>query len=235
MSSATGQPTRLAILAAGDGEMVDRLRRVLPDADLAVTALSTLVGQTLSLHPRVVVCAAEDPARGLLALRQLRTARCDARLLFISSSEAVSERLGAIELGVDDVLTLPVSDAELRGRIELLRRRRRPAGPRRLSVGDGLELDLDRGELLRQGDWVHLRPKEAQLLELFARAPGRVMSRRHILDRVWGHGHVGDPRTVDVHVRWLRSKIEPDPQEPVRLLTVRGVGYRLEPSPLTER
>ena len=72
-------------------------------------------------------------------------------------------------------------------------------------------------------------------MELFARAPGRVLTRGHILERVWGPEHRGDPRTVDVHVRWLRSKIEPDPHDPVWLLTVRGVGYRLEPGPLTER
>ena len=102
-------------------------------------------------------------------------------------------------------------------------------------MGDGVELDLDRRELLRDDRWIHLRPKEAQLLELFARNPGRTLAREHILERVWGAGHDGDPRTVDVHVRWLRDKIEPDPHVPTRLLTVRGRGYRLEPGPLTER
>ena len=94
-----------------------------------------------------------------------------------------------------------------------------------------LELDLERRELLRDGAWVHLRPKEARLLELFARMPGRVLTRHHILERVWGPDHDGDPRTVDVHVRWLRSKIEPDPHAPVWLVTIRGVGYRLEQGP----
>jgi DNA-binding response OmpR family regulator len=98
-----------------------------------------------------------------------------------------------------------------------------------------MELDLGRQALWRDGTWVHLRPKEARLLELFARSPGRVHSRAQILERVWGPAHAGDPRTVDVHVRWLRAKIERDPHAPTRLLTVRGVGYRLEPPPLTER
>ncbi len=79
-----------------------------------------------------------------------------------------------------------------------------------------------------------MRPKEFSLLALLARNPGRVYTRRQLLDRVWGPGTSSDPRTVDVHVRWLRSKIEPDPGRPIHLVTVRGIGYRLDPlEPLT--
>ncbi len=81
----------------------------------------------------------------------------------------------------------------------------------------------------RSGTLVHLRPKEFQLLSVLASHPGRAYTRRQLLDQVWGTGHDGDPRTVDVHVRWLRSKIEPRPEAPVHLVTVRGVGYRLDP------
>jgi DNA-binding response OmpR family regulator len=77
---------------------------------------------------------------------------------------------------------------------------------------------------------VHLRPKEFGLLAMLAGHPGRAWTRRQLMDRVWGPGHAGESRTVDVHVRWLRSKIEPDPAHPVRLVTVRGVGYRLDGS-----
>jgi DNA-binding response OmpR family regulator len=140
--------------------------------------------------------------------------------------------LTALEAGVDEVLSEPMSRSELAARLRILLRRSRQARRTRLRIGERLELDLERRELLRDGTWVHLRPKEARLLELFARSPGRVLTRSHILERVWGPDHEGDPRTVDVHVRWLRSKIEPDPHHPVWLVTVRDVGYRLEPGPL---
>ncbi|MEX1335685.1 MAG: response regulator transcription factor, partial [Candidatus Limnocylindrales bacterium] len=162
-------------------------------------------------------------------------ARAEARLLFVTPPEAEAERLAALEAGVDEIATRPISISELAGRVRLLLQRARPVRRSRLPVGDGLELDLDRRQLLRGDEWIHLRPKEAKLLELFARSPGRVLTRDHILERVWGPNHDGDPRTVDVHVRWLRAKVEPDPHEPVWLLTVRGVGYRLETLPLTER
>ncbi len=90
-------------------------------------------------------------------------------------------------------------------------------------------MDPTAHEVRRDGALVHLRPKEFQLLSLLAANPGRAYSRRQMLDRVWGHDHDGDPRTVDVHIRWLRSKIEARPERPVHLVTVRGVGYRLDP------
>jgi len=74
-------------------------------------------------------------------------------------------------------------------------------------------------------------PSEGELLAMLAAHPGRAYSRRQLLDRVWGHDHEGDPRTVDVHVRWLRSKLEPRPEAPIHIVTVRGVGYRLDPEP----
>ena len=96
-------------------------------------------------------------------------------------------------------------------------------------VSSDTELDLAAHEVRRGGTLVHLRPKEFQLLSVLASHPGRAYTRRQLLDRVWGPGHDGDPRTVDVHIRWLRSKIEPRPEAPVHLVTVRGVGYRLDP------
>jgi DNA-binding response OmpR family regulator len=96
-------------------------------------------------------------------------------------------------------------------------------------VADGLELDLVGHELRRGSEVVHLRPKEYGLLALLAAHPGRAYSRRELLDRVWGPDHTGGMRTVDVHVRWLRSKIEPVSDRPVHLVTVRGIGYRLDP------
>ena len=95
-------------------------------------------------------------------------------------------------------------------------------------VFDDLTIDLGRREVLLQDEPVHLKPKEFDLLEFLARHRGMVLSRSQILEQVWGWDYIGDTRTVDVHVRWLREKIEPEPANPVRIVTVRGVGYRFE-------
>jgi DNA-binding response OmpR family regulator len=213
-------------------------RRLLADADgleLAAVRPTEAGERALELRPAVFAWLGPDATEGLAVMRMLRGARSSARTLYLTPRSAESERLAALAAGVDEVLSKPISRSELVGRLRLLLRRARPVGRSRLPIGHDLELDLDRQELWRDGAWVHLRPKEAHLLELFARAPGRVLSREHILEHVWGPDHVGDPRTVDVHVRWLRAKIEPRPHAPVCLLTVRGVGSRLEPGPLTER
>lgn len=207
-------------------------RRLLADADgmeLAAVRPAEAGERALELRPAVFAWLGTDAAEGLDVMRRLRVVRSSTRTLYLTPRSAESERLAALEAGVDDVVSEPITRSELAGRLRLLLRRARPTIRSRLPIGHHLELDLDRHELWRDGVWVHLRPKEARLLELFARAPGRVLSREHILEHVWGPDHVGDPRTVDVHVRWLRAKLEPRPHAPVCLLTVRGVGYRLEP------
>ncbi|MBC7261861.1 MAG: response regulator transcription factor, partial [Chloroflexi bacterium] len=98
---------------------------------------------------------------------------------------------------------------------------------KKLVFGD-LVLDLTRGELRREGKPVSLTPKEYELFAFLARNRGRVLSRDLILERVWGWDFAGGTRTVDVHIRWLREKIEPDPAHPTRIITVRGLGYRFE-------
>lgn len=97
-----------------------------------------------------------------------------------------------------------------------------------IELGEGMELDLLAHELRRHGATVHLRPKEYGLLALLATHPGRAYTRRQLLDRVWGAGHAGGQRTVDVHVRWLRAKLEDGSTSARRIVTVRGVGYRLD-------
>ena len=153
--------------------------------------------------------------------------------IHLSASSNVPARLAALRDGFDEALPQTVDALELAARAAWLEEgaRSRPAG--RLPIANGFELDLVAHELRFEGRAVHLRPKEFLLLAMLAAHPGRAYSRRQLLDRVWGVDQVGDPRTVDVHVRWLRSKIEQQPDRPVHLVTVRGVGYRLDP-PLTE-
>ena len=185
----------------------------------------------LAERPRVVVCA-QPPAGAaevdLVAAERRR--RSGLRAVHLAPPDASDARLAALSLGFDDALLATTGAAELAGRLHLLEARARatPGGRSVLVVAPGLELDLAAHELRQDGEVIHLRPKEFGLLAMLAGHPGRAWTRRQLIDRVWGPGHAGESRTVDVHVRWLRSKIEPDPAHPVRLVTVRGVGYRLD-------
>ncbi len=185
----------------------------------------------LAERPRIVVCA-EPPAdaEALRIVAEERRRRTAMRAVHIAPPDAVAQRLAALALGFDDALTTMTNAAELAGRLAWLeaKARARPGSPVVLTIDEGLELDLAAHELRRDGVVVHLRPKEFGLLALLAAHPGRAYSRRELLHLVWGPAHSGGPRTVDVHVRWLRSKIERRPDAPVRLLTVRGLGYRLD-------
>jgi DNA-binding response OmpR family regulator len=185
-------------------------------------------------RPRVAVVA-EPPAgaRELDFVRDERRRRQGLRTIHLSPPGDVPARLAALRDGFDEALPQTIEPEELAARAALLEERIRSRPSTSLPIADGFELDLVAHELRLDGRSVHLRPKEFQLLALLAAHPGRAYSRRRLLDRVWGSDQVGDPRTVDVHVRWLRSKIEPQPDRPVHLITVRGVGYRLDP-PLTE-
>ena len=164
------------------------------------------------------------------ALRERRR-RPALRVVVVSPSDAIAERLEALRAGADEAHPDTIDPAELGARLALLEERTRPRHDAVLIVTDDTELDLVAHEVRRAGSLIHLRPKEFQLLAMLAAHPGRAYSRRQLLDRVWGPNHDGDPRTVDVHIRWLRSKIEPQPDVPTHLVTVRGVGYRLDPSP----
>ena len=159
-------------------------------------------------------------------------------ILMLTARDDEVDRVVGLEVGADDYLTKPFSMRELLARVKALLRRVRldreelaaeseGAGTERLASGD-LTIDLARREALREGEPLRLKPKEYDLLVFLVRNRGIVLSRDLILERVWGWDYTGGSRTVDVHVRWLREKIEPDPANPTRIVTVRGVGYRFE-------
>jgi DNA-binding response OmpR family regulator len=185
-------------------------------------------------RPRVAILA-EPPATmaALDAVARERRRRPGLRTIHLSPEASIASRIAALRAGFDDALAQTVDAVELADRAVLLEERSRARSATRFAVAGGYELDLVAHELRLGQQPVHLRPKEFQLLALLAANPGRAYTRRQLLDRVWGPDQVGDPRTVDVHIRWLREKIEPQPNHPLHLVTVRGVGYRLDPS-LTE-
>jgi DNA-binding response OmpR family regulator len=176
---------------------------------------------------------------GFEVCRRLR-ARMNVPILLLTARENEIDRVVGLEMGADDYITKPFHMRELIARIKAQLRRVRmvreeknasgmqEAAPQAPLVLGDLVLDTARGEALRDGKPLALKPKEYELLQYFARHRGQVLSREQILERVWGWEYTGDSRTVDVHVRWLREKIELDPANPVRLVTVRGAGYRFE-------
>jgi DNA-binding response OmpR family regulator len=181
-------------------------------------------------RPRVAIVAAPPADDGDIELvARERRRRSSLRTIHLSTPDATGARIEALRQGYDDALPQSIDPRELAGRAAWLDEQTRPRAGALVQIADGLELDLVAHELRRDGRAVHLRPKEFQLLAMLAAHSGRAFTRRQLLDRVWGLDQVGDPRTVDVHVRWLRSKVEREPDRPVHLVTVRGVGYRLDP------
>ncbi len=170
---------------------------------------------------------ADDALVGTVA--GLRRERPGMRAVLIDRDVAPDRRLAALEAGFDEALPYRLGDVEIAGRVAIQLARARATSPLRLAVGSGVELDLEARALRRRGRFVHLRPLEFRLLEELARAPGRPLSRAWLMERAWGAAPAAGSRTIDVHVRWLREKVEHDPDRPVHILTVRGVGYQLEP------
>jgi DNA-binding response OmpR family regulator len=159
-------------------------------------------------------------------------------ILMLTARDNEVDKVVGLEVGADDYMTKPFSMRELLARVKALLRRVRlireeVAAEGEDAVGDvltfgDLTLDLSRNVVWRGEETLPLKPREYDLLVFLARNRGMVLSRDLILERVWWWDYSGGSRTVDVHVRWLREKIEPDPADPARIVTVRGVGYRFE-------
>ncbi len=169
---------------------------------------------------------------GLEVCRILRNETSVPILMLTAKGEEIDRVLG-LELGADDYVTKPFSMRELTARVRAMLRRSRmvPAvssGAEELIQADNLQIDLVSHTARLKGVLLNLKPKEFDLLELLMANKGRAFTREQILNQLWGYDYFGGDRTVDVHVRWLREKIEEDPSNPKRIVTVRGVGYRFE-------
>jgi two-component system response regulator RegX3 len=157
-------------------------------------------------------------------------ARSSVPVIMVTARDSEIDKVVGLELGADDYVTKPYSARELIARIRAVLRRGADAddaGERVLEAGP-VRMDIERHIVTVDGLQVPMPLKEFELLAFLMRNRGRVLTRGQLIDRVWGADYVGDTKTLDVHVKRLRSKIEPDPTNPVRLLTVRGLGYKLE-------
>ncbi len=201
-----------AVFAVGNGmEALEAARREKPDVIILDIMLPGLDG--------LEVC------------RQLRREMATP-ILLLTARGTESDKVVGLETGADDYMTKPFSLRELQAAVRALLRRASMGGGPPSGTGllrfDDLEVDEVRHQVTRDGAPLALKPKEFALLAFLARNKGIALSREHLLEKVWGYDYEGDIRTVDVHVRWLREKLEADPGEPRRIVTVRGVGYRFD-------
>jgi two-component system response regulator RegX3 len=169
---------------------------------------------------------------GTEVCRQLRS-KSQVPIIMVTARDSEIDKVVGLEIGADDYVTKPYSPRELVARIRaVLRRRSNDAGgettPATLSAGP-VRMDVDRHVVTVSGAAVQLPLKEFELLELLLRNAGRVLTRGQLIDRVWGADYVGDTKTLDVHIKRLRSKVEPEPPAPRYIVTVRGLGYKFEP------
>jgi two-component system response regulator RegX3 len=168
---------------------------------------------------------------GTEVCRALRS-RSNVPIIMLTAKDSEIDKVVGLELGADDYVTKPYSARELVARIRAVLRRRgdaadAPSADGVLEAGP-VRMDVERHVVAVDGEHVPLPLKEFDLLEYLLRNTGRVLTRGQLIDRVWGSDYVGDTKTLDVHVKRLRAKLEPDPANPKYLLTVRGLGYKLE-------
>jgi two-component system response regulator RegX3 len=167
---------------------------------------------------------------GTEVCKQLR-ARSGVPVIMVTARDSEIDKVVGLEIGADDYVTKPYSARELIARIRAVLRRgtdAEDAGLDTVLEAGPVRMDIERHIVSIDGDQIGLPLKEFELLEYLMRNKGRVLTRGQLIDRVWGSDYVGDTKTLDVHVKRLRSKIEADPGNPTRLVTVRGLGYKLE-------
>jgi len=166
---------------------------------------------------------------GLDLCRTIRSGS-DVPIIIVTAKDSEADKVAGLELGADDYVTKPFSMRELVSRVRANLRRARPLVPEEatsdvISVGP-VVMDVGRHEVAVRGEAVPMPPKEFELLEAFLRRRGRLLTRDFLIEEIWGADYFGDTRTLDVHVKRLRRKLEQDPHHPQHLLTVRGLGYK---------
>ncbi len=186
-----------------------------------------------SEHPDLIVLDIMLPELDGFEVCRILRREMTVPILMLTAKEDEIDRVLGLELGADDYMTKPFSMRELKARVKAMLRRMSMLQPPSeatidiISAGD-LTIDLNRHRVSIKGTVVEMKPREFELLAFLARNRGHVYSRDALLEHVWGYDYAGETRTVDVHIRWLREKIETNPSQPSRLITVRGIGYKFE-------
>ncbi len=201
------------------------------EVDMAADGPSALE-KAHTFEPDVMLLDVMLPGmNGFEVCRQLRRERSDLWIIMLTVREHEVDRVRGLEQGADDYVTKPFSLRELVARIKVGLRRRQAAPAQPVVTFGDVEVDLRAHRAFKQGREIALTPTEFGILELLARRPGAVITRDEFLDTLWGEEVYVTPRVVDTHVAALRKKLEDDPNHPVYLHSVRGIGYRLDPTP----
>jgi DNA-binding response OmpR family regulator len=196
------------VVSAGDGEKAIALAR--------------------SERPDLMILDLMLPAVDGLEVCRILRREMNLPILMLTARAGEVDKVVGLELGADDYVTKPFSTRELLARVRALLRRTPASTDEEVIVSGDLRFDAKRREVTLRDVPLDLKPKEMELLTFFLRNRGRAFTREQLLREVWGYDFMGDSRTVDVHVSWLRQKIEDQASKPVRILTVRGIGYRFE-------
>ena len=220
------------LLVEDDADLADFMRRGLSAeghvVDLAKDGPSALDMARGNDYPLIVLDRVLPGLDGVEICKVLRREGRRSLILMLTAKDSLEDKIEGLRGGVDDYLTKPFSMRELVARCRALLRRQRLSALPLVPVLQYKEVTLNPQEcrVTVRGVEVNLSPKEFRLLELFISYARRVWSREQLLDHVWGPDFVGDSKTVDVHIRWLREKLEQDPSRPEYIVTVRGFGYR---------
>ena len=226
-------PSRKILVADDEPTLVATLKFNLErESYSVVTADDGEAALALARETRPDLIVLDLMMPGLNGLEVCRILRKEMRvpILILTARGDEIDKVAGLELGADDYVTKPFSMRELTARVRALLRRSEYVPPPEqdvLSSGD-LIINLPKRTVSRDGGNLPLKPKEFELLSFLVRNPSRAFTREQLLTHIWGYDYAGDTRTVDVHVRWLRQKIETAPDQPTRLITVRGVGYRFD-------
>jgi len=235
----TNEQAKRLMIVDDDMEMrtllAEYFRRLGFDVAEKESGMAALQAATNDRFDCFILDVAMPEMSGLELLKKLRERGIETPALFLTAHDLLDDKVAGFEAGADDYLAKPFSPRELEYRIEALLRRKSPppkAGgeEERMEIGD-LVVDKRRHEVSRGGARIDLTPLEFQILELLASEPGRAWSRNDLLDRVWSTEYEGYQRNIDPHINRLRKKLEADPKNPHYVLTVRGVGYKLNESP----
>jgi two-component system alkaline phosphatase synthesis response regulator PhoP len=236
---ATDTNTKRLMIVDDDAEMrtllAEYFRRLGFEVSERDSAAAALQAVTTDRFDCFILDVSMPEMSGLELLRKLRDRGINTPALFLTAHDMLDDKVAGFEAGADDYLAKPFSPRELEYRVEALLRRGQISRPEggdddRMEIGD-LVVDKRRHEVSRGGARIDLTPLEFQILELLASEPGRAWRRNDLLDRVWSTEYEGYQRNIDPHINRLRKKLEADPRNPHYVLTVRGVGYKLNENP----
>jgi two-component system response regulator RegX3 len=220
------------LIVEDEGSLADSVRYNLEREGFVVTVAADgrrALERFRAEPPALVILDLMLPEVSGLDLCRAIRAESDVPIIMVTAKDSEADKVAGLELGADDYVTKPFSVRELVSRVRALLRRTRmsPEGVQvDVLTGGPVEMDVVRHEVLVGGEAASFPPKEFELLETFLRRKGRLLTRDFLIEEVWGSDYFGDTKTLDVHVKRLRKKIEEDPHSPTHLVTVRGLGYK---------